>query len=168
MLGIIHRFLPGVAAGLVATVPMTLLMEWWHRRLPRSQQYPLPPSEIVDELADRTGLEVPQDPSRHAAITLAAHFAYGGAAGAPYALVAPRGHVASAAMGGAYGLGVWTLSYLGLLPVLGVLRPATEHPAERTQLMLGAHVVWGLALGFALAQLRRPSISSRSSESGHL
>ena len=47
----------------------------------------------------------------------------------------------------AYGLAVWTTGYLGLLPALGALRPATEHPPRRTALMIAAHVVWGAALG---------------------
>jgi hypothetical protein len=37
--------------------------------------------------------------------------------------------------------------------VLGILRPATEHPARRNALMIGAHVVWGVALGLIVEQL---------------
>jgi hypothetical protein len=55
--------------------------------------------------------------------------------------------------GVALGLGVWTASYLGVLPALGILRPATEHPARRTALMIAAHVVWGSALGSTLQAL---------------
>src|SRR5262249_36443677 len=49
--------------------------------------------------------------------------------------------------GTAYGLAVWAGSYLGLLPALGILSPATRHPPRRTALMIAAHVVFGSALG---------------------
>ena len=49
--------------------------------------------------------------------------------------------------GACYGLAVWAGSYLGLLPALGVLKPATEHPVRRIALMIAAHLVWGAALG---------------------
>jgi len=45
---------------------------------------------------------------------------------------------------------VWGGSYLGLLPSLGILRPATDHPAQRNALMIAAHLVWGATLGGAL------------------
>jgi uncharacterized membrane protein YagU involved in acid resistance len=57
--------------------------------------------------------------------------------------------------GVAYGLGVWTASYLGLLPALGLLAPATEHPARRNALMIAAHVVWGASLGITAKRLSR-------------
>ena len=44
------------------------------------------------------------------------------------------------------GLLVWTLSYFGLLPALGILRPPTEMPMQRNALMLGAHLIWGICL----------------------
>jgi hypothetical protein len=69
--------------------------------------------------------------------------------GALYGAVTPR-NFSGPATGAAFGLGVWTASYLGLLPALGILKPATEHPARRNLLMIGAHVVWGSALGAAM------------------
>jgi uncharacterized membrane protein YagU involved in acid resistance len=49
--------------------------------------------------------------------------------------------------GATFGLGVWVASYLGLMPMLGILRPATRHPARRNALMIAAHLVWGGVLG---------------------
>jgi hypothetical protein len=45
---------------------------------------------------------------------------------------------------------VWAASYLGLLPALRLLPPATNHPRHRTALMIAAHLVWGSALGAIL------------------
>jgi uncharacterized membrane protein YagU involved in acid resistance len=45
------------------------------------------------------------------------------------------------------GLAVWTGSYLGWVPALGILPPATEHPWRRNVMMIVAHLVWGMTLG---------------------
>ena len=44
----------GAVGGLIATVPMTLLMFAWHRKLPNTQRYPLPPSLITKRMFGRT------------------------------------------------------------------------------------------------------------------
>ena len=78
--------------------------------------------------------------------TLLAHFAYGGGVGGLYGALPPRRLGPPALSGTVLGLLVWVLSYFGLLPALGILRPATQHPARRNALMLGAHFVWGTCL----------------------
>ena len=87
------------------------------------------------------------DPDDKAATTLVAHFVYGGATGAAYALVAPSVRASPLAKGLAFGCLVWGVSYLGLLPGLRILEPATEHSARRNALMIAAHLVWGATLG---------------------
>ncbi|MGZ3677132.1 MAG: hypothetical protein ACXWQR_01005, partial [Ktedonobacterales bacterium] len=72
----------GACAGLIATVPMTAVMEAVFRRLPREQRYPLPPAEITDRVIERSTMGRQLEPPQHLALTLAAHFAYGAAAGA--------------------------------------------------------------------------------------
>lgn len=137
------RLAVGAVAGLVATAPMTLTMLALHRFLPRRERYALPPREITETVMAEVGLaELTPDPAITAA-TLVAHFGFGAAAGAPYALLAPRPTVVS---GTAYGVFVWLAVYLGIMPGLEILRPATEHPARRNALMIGAHLVWGSAL----------------------
>ena len=56
-----------------------------------------------------------------------------------------------------YGLAVWAGSYLGLLPALGIMSPATDHPLRRTALMIAAHLVWGSALGTFVDLLNKTS-----------
>jgi uncharacterized membrane protein YagU involved in acid resistance len=99
------------------------------------------------ELTERAGLRQNLDESQHRALTLLAHYGYGAAAGAVYTALAQQLPGPPPLRGITFGLGVWTVSYLGLLPALGVLRVATEHPARRNALMIAAHVVWGAALG---------------------
>ena len=69
--------------------------------------------------------------------------------------------------GAAFGLGVWSVSYLGLMPALGVLNPATEHPGRRNALMIAAHLVWGSATGILFDRLQkraRPAVDGPDAE----
>jgi hypothetical protein len=83
-------------------------------------------------------------------LTLLAHFGYGAACGAAYAALVPRSPVPHPVGGVGWGLAVWTGSYLGWLPALGLHPPATREPRERNALMLAAHVVWGATAGTLL------------------
>jgi hypothetical protein len=123
------RLLIGGIAGLVGTLAMTSAMARGHRRLPEEERYPLTPREIVDSTAERVGVRLENEAAKDA--TIAAHFAYGAACGALIAAVDPR---ASEAKGAVAGIGVWLASYLGWIPGVGILRPATEHPLRRNLL----------------------------------
>ena len=144
----------GAMAGFVATIPMTLAMKAMHEMLPEEEKYPLPPRLIVENAEETAGVEEKLDEKDKHHLTLASHFAYGSAAGALYnATMNTLDLQPNAANGIAYGLGVWSASYLGLLPALGLLAPATEHPARRNALMIAAHVVWGASLGWTAGHL---------------
>jgi uncharacterized membrane protein YagU involved in acid resistance len=141
-------WLAGSLAGFVATAHMTAAMLLMHRRLPRRERYPLPPAEITSKIAREAGVHKHIDETRrHLSATVLSHFGYGAAAGTLYAPLSRQLPGPPLLKGVAFGLVVWTGSYLGLLPALGILRPATEHPARRNALMIAAHVVWGSVLG---------------------
>jgi hypothetical protein len=137
----------GGVAGLVATVPMTAFMEAAHDRLPRDEQYSLPPRQITEEIAEKAGVDDHLDERQRTGLTIASHFAYGAAAGAAFAPLIRNTALPRVTTGIAYGLAVWAGSYLGWLPAAHIHRPATEEPAGRNALMIGAHVVYGAALG---------------------
>ncbi|MGV3524047.1 MAG: DUF6789 family protein [Candidatus Sericytochromatia bacterium] len=147
--------LVGLVSGALATVPMTLAMKALHSQLPRRERYPLPPAEITAKLSEDTQMTEKRDAPSQLALTLAAHFGYGAAAGGVYAPLAQRlpGHPLAKGIG--FGLTVWAVSYLGLLPSLGILTPATEHPARRNALMIAVHVVWGTVLGLSFESLNQ-------------
>lgn len=148
------NLLKGAISGCLATAPMTAVMELGFRQLPGRERYPLPPRLITMRLAKAAGVRHHLDEQERLGLTLASHFAYGTAMGA--LLGATCGEKsAGAATGAMFGLGVWTGSYLGLLPGLGILTPATEHPARRNALMIGAHLVWGSATGMLLKELAK-------------
>lgn len=137
-----NRYLAGALGGFLATVPMTIAMERLHRRLPREEQYPLPPREVTEDMIERSPINKPVRDESMVRLTLAAHFAYGAAAGTLFGApmhTQPRPLL----LGAGFGVAVWAASYLGWIPAARVLRPATQHPARRNLLMLAAHCVWG-------------------------
>jgi uncharacterized membrane protein YagU involved in acid resistance len=148
-----QRALVGALGGCLATLPMTLFMEAAHPFLPPDQQYPLPPREITEKVTEQTGLKEGLDKGDTVALTYLAHFGYGTAAGLIYGVVAPVLPGPAWAKGMTFGVAVWAASYLGLLPSLDILRPATEHPAERNELMIASHLIWGATLGAITTQL---------------
>lgn len=168
------HILAGLIAGTLATLPMTAAMVLMHRRLPWSERYPLPPSEITGKVAASAGLRQHLGPQEQKGLTIAAHFGYGAVAGAVYAPLSKHLPGSAPARGVAFGLAVWTSSYLGLLPALGILEPATEHPPRRIALMIAAHVVFGAALGWAFEwlgprdRLRKVTHPLRDPRSDHL
>lgn len=143
----------GGISGFIATAPMTAAMEAMHRQLPWYEQYPLPPREITEKMAEEAGMDDNLDEEEQVEATLVNHFAYGAACGTVYGMMARHLPGPPVAHGIGFGLVVWTGSYLGLLPALGILKPATEHPARRNALMIAAHVVWGAAAGMAFNAL---------------
>ncbi len=140
------KVLIGALAGIGGTLAMTVVMRRLHRRLPPASQYPLPPREIVQETFPRASERVLRP------LTMLSHFGYGAAAGALFALTA-RGRGAAAGM--AYGTGIWAASYLGWIPAVGILAPATQHPRDRNALMIAAHLVWGAVTALAVCELDR-------------
>ena len=147
--------LQGALAGLLATAPMTAVMLILHRLLPGYERYPVEPYRVTTRVARRVGLSrLLDDKADRVAATTAAHFGYGAAAGALFPPLAARLPLPAVLAGTLYGLAVWGTSYLGLLPALGLLSPATRHPRRRNALMIAAHLVWGAVLGLLAA--RRP------------
>lgn len=156
----------GAAAGLAATGPMTLSMEAMHGELPASERYPLPPRLITMQVMRKVGALPHLTSRQRTALTLACHFGYGAGMGSAYALTAHRvpGHPLAKGVG--FGLAVWGASYLGLLPAMGVLPPATRTPLRRNLLMIGAHVVWGGVCGVLVNALDKRRAPRRTAPRG--
>lgn len=151
----IRQALIGALAGLGATIPMTAGMEAMFRLLPKRERYPLPPRQIAMALAEEAGVKQQLRAPARTTFTLAAHFGYGAAPGAIYAPVAIENRWPPLVGGVGFGLAVWAASYLGLLPAVRLLSPATEHPLRRNTLMFTAHAVWGVTLGLLVDSLSK-------------
>ena len=81
--------------------------------------------------------------------------------GAAFGMIAPRRPLPAIGAGMLFGLGVWTVSYLGWLPAAGVRHSPRWDPPARTKLLIASHLVWGAAAGLILGTARRAPASSR-------
>jgi putative membrane protein len=149
----LRKLLKGAAAGFVATAPMSVSMLIGWMLLPRPEKYPLPPRLITEEITERVGLEDRMGEDQLVGLTIFSHFGYGALFGAVYALFDNRIPMHSGLRGALAGMALWVGSYLGWLPALGILRPATRHPWRRNLLMIIAHLVWGVTLGELMRKL---------------
>jgi hypothetical protein len=155
--GALARALAGAVAGFTATLPMTLVMVGLHRLLPPAEKQPLPPRQITERLLEEGALRDDVKEDQLAGLTIASHFAYGGAAGSALGLATPFLPRPLALSGAAFGLIVWADSYLGWLPISGIMPISTAIRAPaRTALMLAAHVVWGAVTGLLASFFLNP------------
>jgi len=145
--------LKGALAGFVATVPMSLSMLVGWMLLPRREKYHLPPRLITEEITEQLGIEDEMSEDQLIVATVASHFGYGALVGSIYALFEQRLPIYSGFKGVLAGLTIWAGSYLGWLPALDILPPATKHPWRRNLMMILAHVVWGATLGAVTQKL---------------
>ena len=148
-----RKLLKGALAGFVATVPMSLSMLIGWMLLPRREKYHLPPRLITEDITEQLGIEDEISEDQLIAATVASHFGYGALVGSIYALLEQRLPIYSGFKGVLAGLAIWTGSYLGWLPALDILPPATKHPWRRNLMMILAHVVWGATLGAVTQKL---------------
>jgi hypothetical protein len=139
--------LRGGAAGALATGAMSLAMAIAKNVGLLGEA---PPRKLTRRLLRRMGVSSRGRPLDLA--SLAAHFGFGIAAGAAFA-VAERGR-ASLLRGGAYGALIWAATYAGLIPKLRLMRsPEKDRPGRPTSMVV-AHLVYGATLGATLARSR--------------
>ena len=144
-ISLLADLLTGAAAGATAAVPMSWSMELMHRLLPHHESYPLPPRQITEETMQQLGLRKYVSKEAELWISIAAHLAYGAGAGALFAAIERKAEIKPLAAGAGFGVILWFASYMGLMPAMGILKPATKHPLRRSALMIVAHIVWGTA-----------------------
>ncbi len=137
----------GAAAGLVATIPMTIFMLLMHRLLPGWQKYALPPQQITQEMAQRTDLDQRLSQLQILGATLTLHFSYGAIMGSFYNAFTRKIAFPPILKGALFGLLVWAASYLGWLQVADFDAAAPEEPVKRNLLMISAHLIWGMVAG---------------------
>ena len=160
-LSVLRRAVQGFAAGLVATAVMTAT------RIAASEAGVMrkrpPHSEVVGRLRAVAG-HWPWGRKAERTATIA-HYAFGGGAGAIYAVVAPR---RARPVGGAVYSGViWVTSFLGVFPRVGLMPRPSRDDRGRQIVTAVDHVVYGLALDGSLeliervsdAALRRPPVA---------
>ncbi|MGE0528212.1 MAG: DUF6789 family protein [Bdellovibrionales bacterium] len=141
----------GFWAGVLATGPMTYVMIKMFETLPREEKSPLPPATLSFQL---TPLSSRLWRREQASLALLSHFLYGGSTGIFYAKLRPHLACGPRVSGVVFGLSLWAVSYLGWIPSLGLRAAAQRMPPSRNFLMVLAHLLWGLSLGYAEERLR--------------
>ena len=142
-------WLSGALAGFIGTAPMTVFMLLTQSFLPKGQRYALPPEIITQELAHRAHVRHHMNKQLVLAATTVSHFGYGAAMGALYSPLGKKLPLPGILKGVLFGLVIWAASYLALLPMSGMWESGQREPVRRNLMMIGAHVVWGLAMGAA-------------------
>ena len=149
-------------AGFLATAPMTLVI--FGGRALRLLRTP-PPVQITANVQRRLANDedAPEDTpeSVFQASWLLSHFGYGASCGLLYPLLGPLLPRPLALRGVAYGLAVWGVSYINLMPQLRLYPPVREDRLSRAAVMIAAHVVYGVALSVLEWQLVRRNSHSR-------
>jgi uncharacterized membrane protein YagU involved in acid resistance len=148
-----QKLVAGALGGALAGAPMAVAMKAMQQSAPSARRRALPPKEITLALARRIGLAHQLDHRGRNATTAAAHIGYGSAAGALYPYVSRVLPGPTLLKGALFGAGLWAGSYLGWLPATGILRSATREPAGRNAMMIGAHLVWGVATAVTAERL---------------
>ena len=157
----------GAMAGLLATIPMTLVMEIMRRRLPIHERGRLPPRTIAMRAASRLRMRRRMDERQRGAVAVITHFGFGAAMGALYPPLAWRLDGVPSFFGGTiFGLAVWLVNYMGWLPAVGLFGPATRDANRRTGPIIAAHLVWGAALGLLFDRFSGRARYHRGSELG--
>lgn len=150
----LRKMLRGAVAGLMATVPMTIFMQASWLRLPARELHPLPPRRITRRLLRETGLHRRVNQLNERILTWLLHFLFGAAAGSIYGILDEKIPGDEDVKGLLAGTMLWSGSYLGWIPLFGILPPATRHPWRMNVLMIVAHFIWGLTLGRITSLLR--------------
>lgn len=146
----------GIWAGVLATGPMTLAMFRMFRDLPAGQKSPLPPATLTYEMGEKAGVTNGlRNENIESTLSMLSHLGYGASTGAVYSLAVSRLPGSPLLKGSLYGLGVWAASYLGWIPLFGMRAQAPRMTKERNLMMIAAHVVWGMSLGYADGEMRK-------------
>lgn len=141
----------GAGAGLLATIPMSAVMIALHQLLPSAERLPLPPKKITAESGREVGLALDEEELQVA--TVLAHLGYGTGVGALFGPLLRYLPLPPVLAGVLYGLLVWFLSYMGWVPAVGVMAPATKQPQGRNVMMILSHVVWGAVAGWLVGKI---------------
>ncbi|HEU5432427.1 MAG TPA: DUF6789 family protein [Thermomicrobiales bacterium] len=138
-----HAIERGAAAGFVATGAMTGVIV--AGRAAGLLVVP-PPAEIARTAAAKAGVHAEPPGWLDRVAWMAEHAGYGVACGVGYALARPCLPGAPAVAGVAWGGAIWAISYLGLMPALGLYPWPDDDRPTRTSDMIAAHAVYGVTL----------------------
>jgi uncharacterized membrane protein YagU involved in acid resistance len=145
-----NSLIRGPLAGAAATVPMTGVI---YAAKAAGMLYMPPPAQITANAEAKSGATADSQ-AGFTASWLAAHFGFGAAMGLAYEAARPLLPSPSWLGGMLFGAGVWAVSYLKVLPSLGLYPPPQQDSNARTATMVVAHLVYGAAVAAADQRLQ--------------
>lgn len=146
-------FLRGIWSGIFATSAMTLAMFQFHRKMEGAGQEPLPPATLTKSVLQKT-LQTPASKEGQMESTLLSHMMFGAACGVVYSLIAPHIKTNNLVKGAGFAMGVWGVSYLGVLPALNLEPKAKNQTPQQNLMMVATHLIYGASLGYAEEKFR--------------
>ncbi len=122
----------------------------------------MPPERITARVLNMLG--VSRTSRQQDVLAALAHLAFGAAAGAAYQPLQNRLPMPAVFKGIAYGSVIWTVSYMGWVPALGLMPPPSRDRPGRPWVMLTAHWVYGGLLALLLQGPGERQAARRRSE----
>jgi len=134
-------FVRGCLAGVVGTAVMSLVIAGG--RVVGLLRTP-PPKQTTEKIQQLAPVRhrLPEPVFR--ASWSAAHLVYGSACGVLYALTRPLLPASPVVAGAGFGIAVWGVSYVGLMPGLGLYPGPKADSTPRVAVMIVAHLVFGV------------------------
>jgi len=129
----------GVAGTVVMTIPIVVSQRLCLFRTP-------PPEEISANVARRTRLLPDRSHHYFPVVWIGAHLGYGATCGTLFSLSRRWLPGSSRAAGSSFGLGVWAVGYLGLVPALRLYPWPADDSRPRQIVMIVAHGLFGLTV----------------------
>ncbi|GAC1402006.1 MAG: hypothetical protein NVSMB52_15910 [Chloroflexota bacterium] len=134
----------GSLAGIGATTAMTAVI---YAGKAVGLLHTPPPQQITKNAQDSVGISRSQQSDEtFNASWLAAHLGYGAGSGAGYTILRDLLPGNTITRGLIFGGSVWAVSYLGVMPALGLYPWPSEDSTSRTVVMIAAHAVFGVSL----------------------
>jgi hypothetical protein len=96
------------------------------------------------------------------ALTQVMHWSYGSMWGSVYAIARESVRARGPLLGPLFGLGVWTASYVQLVP-LGIYEPPWTYPVKAVRDEIGYHVTYGSTVAVTYGMMARPAMRSGTS-----
>lgn len=141
------NILRGGIGGLIATGVMTI-----HMYIAKALGLlgTPPPKRITTNMQRRLGVPVHREPETAVNVAwVAAHVGYGVGSGVLFGLLRRFVPGPGWLVGPGYGSALWAISYLKIMPSLGLFPHPSKDSRSRTVVMISAHLVYGSVLAFA-------------------
>src|SRR5688500_10045183 len=152
----------GAVGGVYGAAAMTLLRLAMHRAGVIDKMVP----QVVEEwISDRLSWDPPGGETGHHTLDQLLHLAYGAGWGAVAGPLLTAGDTRGRLWrGGAFGLGVWAVGMLALLPAFRVARPAWKAGVRENAANIAAHLAYGLAVQLLVEEPARQRDHRRTSD----